>query len=47
MKLKKLGKLVIDCDNRQVNYFEQSFNDTHILAFEFLDDKFRNLRISR
>ena len=33
----RLGKPVIDCDNGQVNYFEQSFDDTHIFTFEFMD----------
>ncbi len=39
----KLGKPVIDCDNGQVNYLEQSFDDTHIITFEFLDDEFKHL----
>ena len=29
----RLGKPVIDCDNGQVNYFEQSFDDKHIFKF--------------
>ena len=40
----KLGRPVIDCDNGQVNYFEQSFDDTHIFTFEFLDDEFKHLQ---
>ncbi len=40
----KLGRPVIDCDNGQVNYFEQSFDDTHIFTFEFLDDEFEHLQ---
>ena len=40
----RLGKPVIDCDNGQVNYFEQSFDDTHIFTFEFMDDEFQNLQ---
>lgn len=40
----KLGRPVIDCDNGQVNYLEQSFDDTHIFSFEFLDDEFQNLQ---
>ena len=40
----KLGKPVIDYDNGQVNYFEQSFDDMHIFTFEFLDDEFRDLQ---
>ena len=39
----KLGKPVIDCDNGQVNYLKQSFDDTHIITFEFLDDEFKQL----
>ncbi len=40
----RLGKPVIDYDNGQVNYFEQSFDDTHIFTFEFLDDEFKDLQ---
>ena len=40
----KLGKPVIDCDNGQVNYLEQSFDDIHIFSFEFLDDEFEDLQ---
>lgn len=40
----KLGKPVIDYDNGRVNYFEQSFDDTHIFTFEFSDDEFENLQ---
>ncbi len=40
----KLGKPVINYDNGQVNYFEQSFDDTHIFTFEFLDDEFNDLQ---
>lgn len=40
----RLGKPVIDYDNGQVNYFEQSFDDMHIFTFEFLDDEFKDLQ---
>ena len=40
----KLGKPVINYDNGQVNYLEQSFDDTHIFTFEFLDDEFKELQ---
>ena len=40
----KLGKPVIDYNNGQVNYLEQSFDDTHIFTFEFLDDEFMDLQ---
>lgn len=40
----RLGRPVIDYDNGQVNYFEQSFDDTHIFTFEFLDDEFKDLQ---
>ena len=40
----KLGRPVIDCDNGQVKYLEQSFDDTHIFSFEFWDDEFKNLQ---
>lgn len=40
----KLGKPVIDYENGQVNYLEQSFDDTHIFTFEFLDETFENLQ---
>lgn len=40
----KLGKPVIDYDIGQVNYLEQSFDDTHIFTFEFLDETFENLQ---
>ena len=40
----KLGKPVIDYDNGQVNYHEQSFDDIHIFTFEFLDDEFKDLQ---
>ncbi len=40
----KLGRPVIDYNNGQVNYLEQSFDDTHIFTFEFLDDEFKNLQ---
>lgn len=36
----KLGKPVISCENGQVTYFEQTFDDTHIFTFEFSDDDF-------
>ena len=40
----KLGKPVINYDNGQVNYLEQSFDDKHIFTFEFMDDEFQDLR---
>ncbi len=40
----KLGKPVIDYDNGRVNYLEQSFDNTHIFTFEFLDDEFKDLQ---
>ena len=40
----KLGKPVIDYDNGQVNYLEQSFDDIHIFTFEFMDDEFQDLK---
>lgn len=40
----KLGKPVINYDNGQVNYLEQSFDDMHIITFEFLDDEFSELQ---
>ena len=40
----KLGKPVIDYENGRVNYFEQSFDDTHIFTFEFSDDEFEDLQ---
>lgn len=40
----KLGKPVIDYENGQVSYLEQSFDDTHIFTFEFLDDEFEDLQ---
>ncbi len=41
---KKLGKPIINYDNGQVNYLEQSFDDIHIFTFEFLDDEFQDLK---
>lgn len=41
---KKLGKPIIDYDNGQVTYCEQSFDDCHIFEFEFLNDSFENLQ---
>ena len=40
----KLGKPTIDYDNGIVQYLEQSFDDTHIFTFEFLDDEFKELQ---
>ena len=40
----KLGKPVINYDNGQVNYLEQSFDDIHIFTFEFMDDEFQDLK---
>ena len=41
---KKLGRPVINYDNGQINYLEQSFDDVHIFTFEFLDDEFQDLK---
>ena len=40
----KLGRPVIDYDNGLVKYLEQSFDDTHIFSFEFLDDEFTDIQ---
>lgn len=40
----KLGKPIIDIDNGQVTYCEQTFDYIHIFSFEFLDDKFNELQ---
>ena len=40
----KLGKPVINYDNGQVNYLEQSFDDIHIFTFEFMGDEFQDLK---
>ena len=40
----KLGRPVIDYDNGTVRYLEQSFDDTHIFEFEFLDDAFQDIQ---
>ena len=40
----KLGKPVINYDNGQVNYLQQSFDDIHIFTFEFMDDEFQDLK---
>lgn len=39
-----LGRPHIDYDNGTVVYPEQTFDDTHIFTFEFLDDKFEELQ---
>lgn len=39
-----LGKPIIDYNNGQVTYVEQSFDDIHIFTFEFLDDAFEDLQ---
>lgn len=39
-----LGKPMIDYNNGQVTYVEQSFDDIHIFTFEFLDDAFEDLQ---
>ena len=41
---KQLGKPLIDYDNGQVTYLEQTFDNEHIFSFEFLDDKFEDLQ---
>ena len=40
----KLGKPVINYENGQVNYLQQSFDDVHIFTFEFMDDEFQDLK---
>ena len=40
----KLGKPMIDIDNGQVTYCEQTFDDIHIFSFEFLDDEFNEMQ---
>lgn len=40
----KLGKPVINYENGQVNYVEQSFDNAHIFTFEFFDDEFEDLQ---
>lgn len=40
----KLGRPIIDYDNGQVTYIEQTFDDIHIFTFEFLDDEFEELQ---
>ena len=40
----KLGKHVINYDNGQVSYLEQSFDGIHIFTYEFMDDEFQDLR---
>lgn len=40
----KLGKPIIDIDNGQVTYCEQTFDDIHIFSFEFLDDEFYEIQ---
>lgn len=39
----KLGKPQIYPDNRQVSYCENSFDDAHIISFEYLDDEFNEI----
>ncbi|MGN0466181.1 MAG: leucine-rich repeat protein [Lachnospiraceae bacterium] len=39
-----LGRPVIDYDNGEVTYLEQSFDALHIFTFEFQDDEFENLQ---
>lgn len=40
----KLGRPMIDMDNGQVTYCEQTFDDVHIFSFEFLDDEFSEMQ---
>lgn len=40
----KLGKPTIDYDNGIVQYLDQSFDNTHIFTFEFLDLEFKELQ---
>ena len=39
----KLGKPTIEFENGVVQYFEHSFDETHIFTFEFYDDEFNEL----
>lgn len=41
--ISKLGKPQINPDNGQVVYCENSFDDTHIISFEYLDDEFNEI----
>lgn len=41
--ISKLGKPQIYPDNGQVAYCENSFDDAHIISFEYLDDEFNEI----
>ena len=41
--ISKLGKPQIYPDNGQVTYCEQTFDDSHIIDFEYLDDEFNEI----
>ena len=41
--ISKLGKPQIDPDNGQVVYCESSFDDSHIITLEYLDDEFNEI----
>ncbi len=40
----KLGKPQIYIDNEQVVYCENSFDDTHIISFEYSDNEFKDIQ---
>lgn len=40
----KLGKPVINPDNGEVTYTESSFDDIHVISFEYLDDEFNEIQ---
>ncbi len=40
----KLGKPIIDINNGQVTYCEQTFDNIHIFLFEFLDEGFNEIQ---
>ena len=42
--ISKLGKPAIYPDNGQVSYFSHSFDDMHIISFEYLDDEFDDIQ---
>ena len=41
--ISKLGKPVINPDNGQVTYCECTFDDEHIISFEYMDDEFSDI----
>ena len=42
--IKKLGRPQIHPDDGQVTYCEHSFDDQHIISFEYLDDAFEDIQ---